>query len=59
MPVLSSSIITVRRKAGSGAQPPSDAVASFPTISFAEPVFGPLAFGFGAHFGLGQLVPVE
>lgn len=27
-------------------------------VTFAEPVLGPLAFGFGAHFGLGQLLPV-
>ena len=28
-------------------------------ITFAEPVSGPLAFGYGAHFGLGLFVPVE
>ncbi|MCW5558053.1 MAG: hypothetical protein KIT22_09530, partial [Verrucomicrobiae bacterium] len=27
------------------------------TITFAEPVTGPLAFGYGAHFGLGLFVP--
>jgi len=59
MPVMASSFLTVRRKSGTGAQPPSDAVASFPNITFTEPVLGPLSFGFGAHFGLGQLVPVE
>jgi CRISPR-associated protein Csb2 len=37
--------------------PPSDAVASFPLVTFPSPVAGPLAFGFGAHFGLGLLVP--
>jgi hypothetical protein len=26
-------------------------------IEFAEPVMGPLVFGYGAHFGLGQMVP--
>ncbi len=39
--------------------PPADAVASFPTLTFAVPVWGPLAFGYGAHFGLGLLTPVE
>jgi len=28
-------------------------------IRFAEPVCGPLAFGYGAHFGLGLFVPAE
>ena len=25
---------------------------------FSEPVFGPVAIGYGAHFGLGQFIPV-
>lgn len=37
--------------------PPSDALASFPQITFAEPVPGPLAFGYAAHFGIGVLAP--
>lgn len=37
--------------------PPADAVASFPSVVFPEPVWGPLAFGYGAHFGLGLLAP--
>ena len=28
-------------------------------LTFAEPVRGPLALGFGAHFGLGLFVPQE
>lgn len=28
-------------------------------LTFAEPVRGPLAFGYGAHFGLGLFVPVS
>lgn len=27
-------------------------------IAFAEPVTGPIAIGYGAHFGLGQFIPV-
>jgi len=34
------------------------AAAAF-TIEFEEPVQGPLAFGYGSHFGLGLFVPVE
>lgn len=36
-----------------------DAAAGFPEIEFAEPVEGPLALGFGAHFGLGLFMPVD
>jgi len=32
--------------------------ASF-TITFPQKVAGPLAFGYGAHFGLGLFVPVS
>ncbi|MGH6814986.1 MAG: type I-G CRISPR-associated protein Csb2 [Hyphomicrobiaceae bacterium] len=38
-------------------RPPGDALAGFPLLAFGEPVTGPLAFGFGAHFGLGLMVP--
>jgi CRISPR-associated protein Csb2 len=31
----------------------------FPELAFAAPVCGPLAFGFGAHFGLGLFVPAD
>lgn len=58
-PVLASAFLTSRRKSGSGAQPPGDAVTAFPTVTFTEPVLGPLAFGFGAHFGLGQVLPLQ
>ena len=37
--------------------PPREAVTA--TITFAEPVRGPIAIGRYAHFGLGQFVPVE
>ena len=33
--------------------PPGDAVAAQLVVRFASPVRGPLALGFGAHFGLG------
>jgi CRISPR-associated protein Csb2 len=45
----------VEREKRSG--PPPDALASFPELIFAEPVTGPLSFGYGAHFGLGVLLP--
>jgi CRISPR-associated protein Csb2 len=41
------------------AEPPGDAVAGFPVLRFQEPQCGPMAFGFGSHFGLGLLVPDE
>jgi CRISPR-associated protein Csb2 len=40
-------------------QPPGDAVAGFPIVTFAEPVRGPIAIGYGAHFGLGLLIPLD
>lgn len=40
-------------------KPPGDAVAIGAELTFSEPVWGPLAFGFGAHFGLGLFAPVE
>ena len=39
-------------------RPPGDAVAAFLALDFDEPVWGPAAFGYGAHFGLGLLAPV-
>lgn len=36
---------------------PADSWQGRPEVVFAEPVRGPLAFGFGAHFGLGLLRP--
>jgi CRISPR-associated protein Csb2 len=42
------------RKAG-GIQ--ADATGRFLTLQFAEPVRGPVALGFGCHFGLGLFVP--
>jgi len=36
-----------------------DTRGSFWRIEFAEPVCGPLALGFGCHFGLGLFVPVR
>lgn len=36
-------------------RPPPGAAVGFPAIEFPEPVEAPLAFGFGAHFGLGLL----
>lgn len=40
-------------------KPPSHAVLTGARIVFARPVWGPLAFGFGAHFGLGLFEPVD
>lgn len=57
--VMASSFVLARRKEGPGSRPPSDTVASFPAVTFPEPVVGPLAFGFGAHFGLGMLMPLS
>ena len=41
------------------ARPVGDAVAGFPVITFAQAVAGPIALGYGAHFGLGLLVPAD
>jgi CRISPR-associated protein Csb2 len=40
-------------------RPPGDWSLGFPAVTFREPVWGPLALGFGAHFGLGLLVPAD
>jgi CRISPR-associated protein Csb2 len=42
-----------------GRTPSGDAVAVDAELGFAEPVWGPLAFGFGAHFGLGLFQPTD
>lgn len=55
---LASDFEIKRHKGGEAKLPPSDAVASFPTITFGSPVMGPLALGYGSHFGLGQLRPL-
>jgi len=51
-----SAFVTQRRNEQ---RPRSDAMAGFPRGTFLTPVSGPMAFGFGAHFGLGLLVPDE
>lgn len=38
---------------------PADAWKGFPMMEFDVPVTGPLAFGFGSHFGLGLMLPVH
>lgn len=40
-------------------RPPGDWSLGFPAVTFREPVWGPLALGFGAHFGLGLLTPAD
>ncbi len=40
-------------------RPPPAAPAAFVRLAFAEPVFGPLALGYGAHYGLGFLCPLS
>jgi len=58
--VLATDHVTERRGGTrSRRHPPGDAVASFAQVEFAEPVWGPLAFGWGANFGLGLLMPLE
>ena len=47
---------TVRRDGGGKR---GDSHGNAFTIEFSEPVNGPLAFGYGAHFGLGLFVPVR
>ena len=39
--------------------PPGDAVATCPVLTFPKPVQGPIALGYGAHFGLGLFRPVD
>lgn len=45
-----------RTRSRRGLQQP-DRVGSFWQLTFAEPVAGPLALGFGCHFGLGLFAP--
>jgi CRISPR-associated protein Csb2 len=40
-------------------QPNGDAFAGFPVVAFATPVDGPIALGYGAHFGLGLMLPAD
>ena len=39
--------------------PPADAELVAAQVLFNQPVWGPLAFGFGAHFGLGLFEPAD
>ena len=39
--------------------PPRDMRLGMPELLFRDPVAGPMAFGFGAHFGLGLLMAAE
>lgn len=50
---LVASAFEMRR--ANGKKPNKEAVASFLNVEFPKPVPGPLAFGYGAHFGLGLL----
>ncbi len=47
----------VRERAGKSDGPPREAVTA--TLTFDEPVQGPIAIGRYAHFGLGQFVPID
>jgi CRISPR-associated protein Csb2 len=40
-------------------RPNGDGLAGFPVVTFAEPAIGPIAIGYGSHFGLGLLVPAD
>jgi CRISPR-associated protein Csb2 len=55
--VLSAAQFDGQRQNGRG--PNRDAVAAILEVEFAEPVQGPLAFGYGAHFGLGLLKAMD
>jgi len=55
-PLRASAFLKVRRKRGL-VQP--DRHGSFWRLRFAEPVQGPLALGFGCHFGLGLFMPAD
>lgn len=46
-----------RRRAGGGSRGPDRAYGV--RLVFADPIPGPIALGFGAHFGLGAFVPVD
>lgn len=50
---------TMFQRHSTGRRAPADAACGFPEIVFPHAVAGPLAFGFGAHFGLGRLLPVH
>jgi CRISPR-associated protein Csb2 len=39
--------------------PPADAVAAFAILQFEAPVQGPIALGYGSHFGLGLFTPFD
>jgi CRISPR-associated protein Csb2 len=45
------------RRSGKGSRGPSTGFGF--VVEFPEPVRGPLAFGYGAHFGLGQFRPTK
>jgi CRISPR-associated protein Csb2 len=42
----------------SGKPPPSDRFVSFVMLSFDTPIMGPIALGYGAHFGMGHMVGI-
>ena len=46
-----------QRKHGEGRR--GNGSGSALTITFTAPVTGPLAFGYGSHFGLGLFIPAE
>lgn len=45
-------------RTGRAHRAPRGAWLGAPTMAFEKPVSGPLAFGFGAHFGLGLMTPL-
>ncbi len=56
---MASDFLMQRKNGSAGLLPAVDAVAAFPTIEFGEAVEGPLAIGYGAHFGLGRFEPLR
>ena len=58
-PLAVEDFATQFRNGKANSRRPADATPCAVALRFAEPVWGPLAFGFGAHFGLGLFEPAD
>jgi CRISPR-associated protein Csb2 len=58
-PIPAERFVTRFRGDKANSRRPADATPRAVALQFAEPVWGPLAFGFGAHFGLGLMEPAD
>lgn len=58
-PIAVEHFVTQFRDGKANARRPADATPCAVALRFAEPVWGPLCFGFGAHFGLGLFEPAD